>query len=164
MSACERARLLLPWSARVYKEVGYVYLLLGQFGAAMESFRAAERLQRSGQVRWTWAVGAALTALLQDRTQEALQWLNLSETREDTDAKLAIVTAVAQRRAGQSAALMPLSAILGRMHPAPTAHELIGNWFPARIAYGQAMRLAIGRLELDVEQLIDSPVVDSGQK
>jgi len=73
--ACDETRRLLPWSARVEKEAGSVWMKLGQLDRALAAFTRADRLEKRYSIRWSWLAPAGLVCLLLDRNEEAVAWL-----------------------------------------------------------------------------------------
>ncbi len=147
LTACESTQKILPWSARVYKELGYVHMLSGQLRGAYEQFKNADRLQRKGAIRWSWVLGGVLTCLLLDRSEEALDWLNTVNTG-NVSPKVDLLVAVARHRINSTAPTNFTD--VGFFHD-NTPDDIINNWFPSSLTYGMEMTNSINRLKSDLQ-------------
>ena len=103
LAACNRVRLLLPWSARVYKEIGVAYMQIGLLDQALSAFRQAERLNHTTVARWTWASRAGIVCLLLERNAEAQSWLAEAADLRKDDLGSRMLLAVADHRLGDLA-------------------------------------------------------------
>jgi len=74
---CLHTQQILPWSPRVYKELGYAALESNNPNDAIEYFQTADRLQKVGAVRWTWQYGAGISYLITGKYLEAYEHLKL---------------------------------------------------------------------------------------
>jgi adenylate cyclase len=103
--ACDETRRILPWSARVYKELGSIQMELDLLDEALTSFERADRLARSRAIRWTWEARAGLACLALGRNQEAADWLSQAATLRVDDPQIQALLGVAFKRQNNLVAL-----------------------------------------------------------
>ena len=130
LAACNRVRLLLPWSARVYKEIGVAYMQIGLLDQALTAFRQAERLNHTTVARWTWASRAGIVCLLLERNAEAQSWLAEAADLRKDDPGSRVLLAVADHRLGDLAGEQREMSSLAAFAPRTKLIELLD----ARIA------------------------------
>lgn len=102
-AACADTNKVLPWSARIHKEVGFIRLALGDLEGALLNFDAADSLERQYSVRWTWKWGAGLVLMLADRNEEAKAKLREAIKLHEDSFNSFLVLAVACHRTGDTA-------------------------------------------------------------
>ncbi|MGL4975335.1 MAG: BTAD domain-containing putative transcriptional regulator, partial [Bosea sp. (in: a-proteobacteria)] len=151
---CERARTVMPWSARVYKELGYTMLLLGVLDQADGYFQAAERLERLGTIRWTWAVGAGATALLRNQHEPAGNWFQIAATLRPNTRWYYLFQAVAARRGGNEDAVKTHLARFRALPETTSLDDYFDSFFPNTITYPSAMREGLMVLKKDMAELM----------
>jgi len=78
--ACARTLSFDPWNGLVLYHIGLAHVQLGRFEEALAAFRQADRFDTPQVSRWTWLLGAGMTLMLMDRSEEALPWLQRSLT------------------------------------------------------------------------------------
>jgi DNA-binding winged helix-turn-helix (wHTH) protein/tetratricopeptide (TPR) repeat protein len=76
--ACARTLSFDPWNGLVLYHIGLAQLQLGRFEEALATFKQADRFDTPQVSRWTWLLGAGMTLLLMDRSEEAVPWLQRS--------------------------------------------------------------------------------------
>lgn len=76
--ACARALSFDPWNGLVLYHIGLAHVQMGRFEEALATFRQADRFDTPQVSRWTWLLGAGMTLMLMDRSEEALPWLQRS--------------------------------------------------------------------------------------
>jgi DNA-binding winged helix-turn-helix (wHTH) protein/tetratricopeptide (TPR) repeat protein len=76
--ACARTLSFDPWDGLVLFHIGLAQLQLGLFEDALATFKQADRYDTPQVSRWTWPLGAGMTLLLMDRSEEAVPWLQRS--------------------------------------------------------------------------------------
>ncbi len=153
-AACERARAVMPWSARVYKELGYVMLYLGVLDQAQGYFEAAERLERQGTIRWTWAIGAGVTALLKGQDQEAAHWLDIATSLRPNFAWYPLLAAVAADRRGDLGTKSRMLAAFRSVQTTGSLDAYLESFFPSSIAYAADFKGRMERLKQDMATLL----------
>ncbi|MCA3565619.1 MAG: hypothetical protein IOC90_07170 [Methylocystis sp.] len=153
-AACERSRTLMPWSARVYKELGYTMLLLGVLDQADGYFQASERLERVGTIRWTWALGAGVTALLRNQPEAAGRWLETAITLRPSNRWYPLFAAVAARRSGDEEGTRRHLARFRDLPAVSSLDDYFENFFPAGISYPGSMQDAITALKEDMTAMM----------
>ncbi|MGL5361922.1 MAG: BTAD domain-containing putative transcriptional regulator [Bosea sp. (in: a-proteobacteria)] len=151
---CERARTVMPWSARVYKELGFTMLLLGVLDQADGYFQAAERLERLGTIRWTWAVGAGATALLQRQPEAASRWFQIAATLRPNNRWYHLFQAVAARRTGNEEAERQSLARFRALPATTSLDDYFESFFPTANAYPGTMRESLAALKSDMAALM----------
>lgn len=102
-AACQETSLVLPWSSRTHKEVGFLRLSLGDMDAAIQAFTAADSLEKQYTVRWIWKYGHALALAILDRNAEARRLMEEAITLHEESYKAQLVLAVACQRLGDAA-------------------------------------------------------------
>jgi class 3 adenylate cyclase/tetratricopeptide (TPR) repeat protein len=115
LAACGETRRLLPWSARVEKEIGSVQMKLGLLEQSLASFTQADRLERKLPIRWAWKVQAGLACLLLNRNQEAVSWLAQAAALRMDLAGIQALFAVALKRTDDSERLRQQIGVLDGM-------------------------------------------------
>ena len=76
--ACARALRFDPWNGLALYHIGLAHVQMGRFEEALATFRQADRFDTPQVSRWTWLLGAGMTLMLMDRSEEALPWLQRS--------------------------------------------------------------------------------------
>jgi DNA-binding winged helix-turn-helix (wHTH) protein/tetratricopeptide (TPR) repeat protein len=76
--ACARTLSFDPWNGLVLYHIGLAHVQMGRFEEALATFRQADRFDTPQVSRWTWLLGAGMTLMLMDRSEEALPWLQRS--------------------------------------------------------------------------------------
>lgn len=76
--ACAGALAFDPWDGMALFHIGLAQLQLGRFEEALATFKQADRYDTPQVSRWTWPLGAGMTLMLMDRSEEALPWLQKS--------------------------------------------------------------------------------------
>ena len=76
--ACARTLSFDPWNGLALYHIGLAHVQLGRFEEALARFRQADRFDTPQVSRWTWLLGAGMTLMLMDRSEEALPWLQRS--------------------------------------------------------------------------------------
>lgn len=76
--ACARTLSFDPWNGQVLFHIGIGQVQLGRFEEALATFKQADRFDTPQVSRWTWLLGAGMTLMLMDRSEEALPWLQKS--------------------------------------------------------------------------------------
>ena len=76
--ACARTLSFDPWNGLVLFHIGLAQVQLGRFEEALATFKQADRYDTPQVSRWTWLLGAGMTLMLMDRSEEALPWLQRS--------------------------------------------------------------------------------------
>ena len=76
--ACARTLSFDPWNGLVLYHIGLARVQLARFEEALATFRLADRYDTPQVSRWTWLLGAGMTLMLMDRSEEALPWLQRS--------------------------------------------------------------------------------------
>jgi DNA-binding winged helix-turn-helix (wHTH) protein/tetratricopeptide (TPR) repeat protein len=76
--ACARTLSFDPWNGLVLYHIGLSQVQLGRFDEALATFKQADRFDTPQVSRWTWLLGAGMTLMLMDRSEEALPWLQRS--------------------------------------------------------------------------------------
>ena len=76
--ACARTLSFDPWNGLALYHIGLAHVQLGRFEEALARFRQADRFDTPQLSRWTWLLGAGMTLMLMDRSEEALPWLQRS--------------------------------------------------------------------------------------
>lgn len=76
--ACARTLSFDPWNGQVLYHIGIGQVQLGRFDEALATFKQADRFDTPQVSRWTWLLGAGMTLMLMDRSEEALPWLQKS--------------------------------------------------------------------------------------
>jgi tetratricopeptide (TPR) repeat protein len=76
--ACARSLSFDPWNGLALYHVGLAHVQMGRFEEALATFRQADRFDTPQVSRWTWLLGAGMTLMLMDRSEEALPWLQNS--------------------------------------------------------------------------------------
>ncbi len=153
-AACERSRALMPWSARVYKELGYTMLLLGVLDQADGYFQAAERLDRVGTIRWTWAIGAGVTALLRGQPDVAGHWLQTAATLRPNARWYPLFAAVAARRNGDEEAVKRHLARFRELPATTSLSDYFESFFPSSISYPGALQDGLTQLKAEMAELM----------
>lgn len=152
--ACEQARVLMPWSARVYKELGFVMLLLGVLDQAEQFFQSAERLERLGTIRWTWAIGAGVTAILKGSPASAASWLDTAAALRPTSPWYPLFAAVAAHRAGDTQAERRWIARFRTFGGTLDLNEYFDSFFPSSIGYPAELKARLDSLKNDMALLM----------
>ena len=112
LAACGQALRILPWSARVNKEIGTAYMSIGQLERALESFGKAESLDHRHSVRAIWETKAGIAALLLERNTEAITWFERAAAINRSDPWILGLSAVAFNRLGlNNRALVQISTL-----------------------------------------------------
>jgi tetratricopeptide (TPR) repeat protein len=99
--ACAKALKLDPWDGLVLFQIGMSQLQLGRFNDALAAFREADRFDMPQVSRWTWLLGAGLTYVMMDRSEEALPWLQRSLMITPGTGRTHFVLAAAYERLGR---------------------------------------------------------------
>jgi DNA-binding winged helix-turn-helix (wHTH) protein/tetratricopeptide (TPR) repeat protein len=76
--ACARTLAFDPWDGLALFHIGLAQIQLGRFEEALATFKQADRFDTPQVSRWTWLLGAGMTLMLMDRSEEALPWLQKS--------------------------------------------------------------------------------------
>ncbi len=76
--ACARTLSFDPWNGQVLYHIGISQVQLGRFDEALATFKQADRFDTPKVSRWTWLLGAGMTLMLMDRSEDALPWLQKS--------------------------------------------------------------------------------------
>ena len=76
--ACARTLSFDPWNGLVLFHIGIAQVQLGRFEEALATFKQADRFDTPQVSRWTWLLGAGMTLMLMERSEEALPWLQKS--------------------------------------------------------------------------------------
>jgi len=76
--ACARTLSFDPWNGQVLYHIGLAHVQLGRFEEALATFRQADRFDTPQVSRWAWLLGAGMTLMLMERSEEALPWLRRS--------------------------------------------------------------------------------------
>jgi DNA-binding winged helix-turn-helix (wHTH) protein/tetratricopeptide (TPR) repeat protein len=76
--ACARTLSFDPWNGLVLYHIGLAQVQLARFEEALATFKQADRYDTPQVSRWTWLLGAGMTLMLMDRSEEALPWLQRS--------------------------------------------------------------------------------------
>lgn len=100
--ACEDSNRVLPWSARIHKEVGFIRISLGDLDSALQNFAAADSLEQRLAVRWIWKYGAGLALMLADRNREAHAILREAIALHEESFNAHLVLAVVCSRLGNT--------------------------------------------------------------
>jgi tetratricopeptide (TPR) repeat protein len=148
--ACEATRRILPWEPRIHKEMGGNFLLLGLLDDALRAYQAADRLQKTGAVRWTWFWGAGLASLLANHNQEAVTWLTKASALRTSDPWIHAMLAVAYRRLGDPAQAEREHEAFDKLNPPTSVDDFIANNFPPSIDYNIRLRDALDQLRREV--------------
>ena len=76
--ACARTLSFDPWDGLALYHIGLAQVQLARFEEALATFKLADRYDTPQVSRWTWLLGAGMTLMLMDRSEEALPWLQRS--------------------------------------------------------------------------------------
>jgi DNA-binding winged helix-turn-helix (wHTH) protein/tetratricopeptide (TPR) repeat protein/TolB-like protein len=76
--ACARTLSFDPWDGLALYHIGLAQVQLARFEEALATFKQADRYDTPQVSRWTWLLGAGMTLMLMDRSEEALPWLQRS--------------------------------------------------------------------------------------
>jgi DNA-binding winged helix-turn-helix (wHTH) protein/tetratricopeptide (TPR) repeat protein/TolB-like protein len=76
--ACARTLSFDPWNGLVLFHIGLAQVQMGRFEEALATFKLADRYDTPQVSRWTWPLGAGMTLMLMDRSEQALPWLQRS--------------------------------------------------------------------------------------
>jgi DNA-binding winged helix-turn-helix (wHTH) protein/tetratricopeptide (TPR) repeat protein len=76
--ACARTLSFDPWNGLVLYHIGLAQVQMARFEEALATFKQADRYDTPQVSRWTWLLGAGMTLMLMDRSEEALPWLQRS--------------------------------------------------------------------------------------
>jgi Tfp pilus assembly protein PilF/TolB-like protein len=101
--ACAKALSFDPWDGLVLFQMGMSQLQLGRFSDALATFREADRFNTPQVSRWTWLLGAGLTYVMMDRSEEAVPWLQRSIAITPGTGRTHFVLAAAYERLGRHA-------------------------------------------------------------
>ena len=101
-AACQESNRVLPWSARIHKEYGFIQLSLGALDAALDNFAAADSLEKRYSVRWIWKYGAGLALMLSGQNAQARDILREAISLHEDSANSHLVLAVVCNRLGAS--------------------------------------------------------------
>jgi class 3 adenylate cyclase/tetratricopeptide (TPR) repeat protein/TolB-like protein len=127
LAACDRALRVLPWSARVNKEIGTAYMLIGQLERALEWFGQAERLDHRHSVKAIWETKAGIAALLLDRYQDSVDWFRRAEAINASDPWILGLSAVAYNRLSDSSSALRQIAALKKLVKEKSTKEAVQN-------------------------------------
>jgi tetratricopeptide (TPR) repeat protein len=98
LATCDQALHILPWSARVNKEIGTAYMQLGQLERANEYFAQSERFGHKLSVRYVWELKAGIASLLLGHNQMAEDWLKRAAVVNTKEPWIPALLAVAYNR------------------------------------------------------------------
>jgi DNA-binding winged helix-turn-helix (wHTH) protein/tetratricopeptide (TPR) repeat protein len=76
--ACARVLSFDPWNGIALYHIGLGQLQLGRFDQALATFKRADSFDTPPTQRWTWKLGAGMTYLVMDDSENALPWLQRS--------------------------------------------------------------------------------------
>lgn len=101
--ACARTLNFDPWDGLALYHIGLAQLQLGRFDDALGTFKQADRFDTPQVSRWTWRLGAGMTYLLMDRSEDALPWLQSSIAITPASGRSHMLLAAAYQRLGRPA-------------------------------------------------------------
>jgi tetratricopeptide (TPR) repeat protein len=125
LAACNQALRILPWSARVNKEIGTAYMQIGQLEKALEWFSRAERLDHRHAVKATWETKAGIAAILLGHNEEAANWFASAATINKSDPWIIGLSAVAYNRLGRKDRASEQIATLKQLSPDKSRKEAV---------------------------------------
>lgn len=99
--ACAKALKSDPWDGLVLFQMGMSQLQLGRFDDALAVFRQADQFNTPQVSRWTWLLGAGLTYVMMDRSEDAVPWLLRSLAITPGTGRTHFVLAAAYERLGR---------------------------------------------------------------
>ena len=99
--ACAKALKFDPWDGLVLFQMGMSQLQLGRFDDALATFQQADRFDTPQVSRWTWLLGAGLTYVIMDRSEDAVPWLQRSLAVTPGTGRTHFVLAAAYERLGR---------------------------------------------------------------
>jgi tetratricopeptide (TPR) repeat protein len=156
VNACGTMRLILPWSARVYKEIGAAYLSLGLPAEALAAYEQAERLNQRSIVRWTWEFKAGIASLLLGRDADAARWLRAAVALHGNEPGIHGLLALACERTGDTAGVAREIAALRQFGDRPALqHGLSESLDPYRFS-DPALQARLEAMRHDVLSLADN--------
>jgi Flp pilus assembly protein TadD len=100
--ACGRVLMFDPWDGLALYNLGLSQARMGRFEDALATFKQAERFDTPRTARWTWLLGAGLTSLMMDRSEEAVSWLTKSIAITPATGRTHAVLASAYQRLGRT--------------------------------------------------------------
>jgi tetratricopeptide (TPR) repeat protein len=100
--ACARALSFDPWNGIALYHIGLAQVQLGRFEDALATFKEADRFDVPRVSRWTWLLGAGMTSLLMDRSEDALPWLQRSIAITPGSGRSHMLLAAAYQRLGRA--------------------------------------------------------------
>ena len=101
--ACARTLTFDPWNGLALYHIGLAQLQLGRFEDALATFKQADRFDTPQVSRWTWLLGAGMTLMLMDRSEEALPWLQKSLAITPGSGRTYMLLSAAHQKLGQPA-------------------------------------------------------------
>ncbi|MDE5454823.1 tetratricopeptide repeat protein [Bradyrhizobium sp. CSA112] len=101
--ACARTLSFDPWNGLALYHIGLAQLQLGRFEDALATFKQADRFDTPQVSRWTWKLGAGMTYLLMDRSEDALPWLQRSIAITPASGRTYMLLSAAYQGLGQPA-------------------------------------------------------------
>ena len=101
--ACARVLSFDPWNGLALYHIGLAQLQLGRFEDALATFKQADRFDTPQVSRWTWLLGAGMTLMLMDRSEEALPWLQKSLAITPGSGRTYMLLSAAYQKLGQPA-------------------------------------------------------------
>jgi DNA-binding winged helix-turn-helix (wHTH) protein/tetratricopeptide (TPR) repeat protein len=99
--ACARTVALNPWDGMALYHIGLAQIQLARFDDALDTFERADRYDTPQVSRWTWLLGAGIAALMMDRPQEAVNWLERSIAITPASGRPYMVLSAALARLGR---------------------------------------------------------------
>jgi DNA-binding winged helix-turn-helix (wHTH) protein/tetratricopeptide (TPR) repeat protein len=101
--ACAQTLRFDPWDGMALYDLGLTQLQLGRFDDALATFKQADRFDTPQVSRWTWLLGAGMTLMLMDRSEEALPWLQRSLAITPGSGRTYMLVSAAFERLGRTA-------------------------------------------------------------
>jgi DNA-binding SARP family transcriptional activator len=127
---CVRTQRILPWSSRVYKELGFAALESNDLSYALTYFKIADRLQKVGAVRWTWKIGEGLTQILLNNNIEALNALNIAILLNSSHSWPYLYLSLIQNRLGNKGEAIKNAIQFRNINPNVDIEQYIKALFP----------------------------------
>ena len=127
---CFRTLQILPWSARIYKEIGYAALASNQLKDAIANFEIADRLWKSGSIRWTWQYGMGLSQLLLGHNQEAITAFGNSISQNSALSWSYLYMAVAESRLQHQTKVIKAIAQFKKLNKTSDIEQSVNTDFP----------------------------------
>lgn len=153
VSSCYHTLSILPWSARVYKEIGFSYIQNNRINEALELFETADSFQKIGAVRWTWSLGAGLSCLLLYKNTEASRWLLIARENNSRNPWIDVLLAVALRRSGDQINKAGDLALFNSTNKNSSAREYVESHVAPSSLQSESLKSAISDLIREMEMV-----------